>query len=158
MFWTLLIAGALLSAVKILFGDKLINAKEKRQHKNAMVDWIKNTSKEIHFTFEECTFTSLDTIKKERRWTRSKSKSLGIDRKGQRDEVTASKTKITCSHADTKREFVRTFPINIATAKTKTQQNKGITVYSEEEDEYTGFGEEEYYMDLSFLESEETNT
>jgi hypothetical protein len=159
VFWVLLIVSILLTVVKVLFGDKIVNTEEKKQHKHAMGAWIKNKSKETHFTFEECTFTSLDTIKKERRWKRSKSKSLGIDRKRQHDEVTTSKTKITCSRADTKREFVSTFPIDIATAKIKTQQNNGITVYfEEEEDEYTGFGEEEYYMDLGFLEPQETNT
>jgi len=48
---------------------------------------------------------------------------------------------------------VSAFPIDLDIAKTKTLQNNGITVYVEKEDGYVSFEEEEYYMDLSFLET-----
>lgn len=159
MYWLLFFGSIGLTVVSFLYGDKIRSVEEKKHDKSKIIDRIKKNSEEIiHFTFEECTFTRLDTIEKSGRWARSKSKSLGVDRKGQREKIKISKTKITCSHANSKREFVSTFLIDIAVAKTKTQQNNGVTVYSEKEDIYTGFGEEEYYMDLDFLEPDQTNT
>ncbi len=46
--------------------------------------------------------------------------------------------------------------MDVDVVKTKTQRQGGITVYIEKEDAYTHFEEEEYYMDLDFLESDET--
>lgn len=45
-----------------------------------------------------------------------------------------------------------TFPLDVDIIKTKTIENKGITVYFDKEDVYLDFEEKEYYMDLSFLE------
>ncbi len=153
----LLIVSVVLTLVKVLLGDKAKSPAYRKANYDKIMRRIKQDSEAIHFTFEECTFTRVDTFKKVRRKTDPKSASLGINRKRQREEVKESKTEIICSRIDARKEFVGIFPIDLDLAKTKTLQNSGITVYvekeGEEEDEYTNFEEEEYYMDLSFLET-----
>lgn len=151
--WILFIVGVALTLVKVLFGHRAGSVEHRKKNYDNILHSIKKNSESIHFTFEECVFTRADTIKKVRRKTHSKSISLGVNRKGQREEVKKINTEITCSKRDAKKEFVSTFPIDLDLAKTKTLQNNGITVYVEKEDAYTNFEEEEYYMDLSFLET-----
>lgn len=141
--------------VGVLYGHKAGTPKYKKKNKDKLLHKIKRDSKAIHFTFEECTFTRLDTIKKSSRWGDSQSTSLGVDRKGKREEFKESKTEISCKKPDDKRAFTATFPMDLDIVKTSTHQHGGITVYLENEDEYTRFEEDEYYMDLGFLEPEE---
>jgi hypothetical protein len=152
--WILLfIVSVVLTLVRVLLGNKAESPAYRKANYDNIIRRIKQNSESIHFTFEECTFTRIDAYKKARRKTHPKSTSLGVNRKTQREEVKESKTEIICSKLDARKEFVGIFPIDLDIAKTKTLQNSGITVYVEKEDEYTSFEEEEYYMDLSFLET-----
>lgn len=156
MSWILFFVGIGFTIVGVLYGDKAVTPEFRKKKKDKLLDRIKRDSEAIHFTFEECTFTRLDIVKKSSRKTRSQSASLGIDRKGKREEYTESKTEISCKKPAIKRTFTSTFLMDVDVVKTKTQQEGGITVYIEKEDAYTHFEEEEYYMDLDFLESDET--
>lgn len=156
MSWILFFVSVLLILVKVLFGDKVKSPEYKKKDKSKLLHRIKRDSKAIHFTFEECTFTRLDTIKKSSRWKGSQTTSLGIDRKGKQEEFKEYKTQINCKKSNDKRVFTATFPMDLDVVKTRVYQHGGITVYLENEDEYTRFEEDEYYMDLDFLEIEET--
>ena len=141
MTWVLFIVGITLTIVKVVVGDKAESPEYRKVKYDKIIRRIKEDSEAIHFTFEECTFTKLETIKKRRRKRLSKSTPLGVNKKRVQEEE--SNTKITCKKLDIKKEFVGTFPIDLETAKTKTLRNNGITVYVEKEDISTNFEEEE---------------
>lgn len=75
----LFIVGIVLTIVKVLFSHRTGNVEYRKKNYDKILSRIKKDSEVIHFTFEECTFTRLDTLKK----IRSTSTSLGINKKGQ---------------------------------------------------------------------------
>ena len=153
MSWVLFFISVGITIIGVLYGDRVGNSEERKLRRTKRIDRIKRNSKAIHFTFDECTFTNLEEAKKI-----SGSTSLGIQRKNIHKEIKSSKSQISCRKSDTEKEYVGVFSIDVKTAKIRTHHNNGIIVYTDKEDIYTRFEEDEYYMDLDFLESYEANT